>query len=117
MAEASRDRLAAVTKGTIVTEIFPFTKFYLAEDYHQKHMLRNRSSILKEFEAHYPVIEDFITSTAVTKVNGYLGGYGACDMLKAEIDQLGLSEKGRKRLLDEVCVGNTGASCRNGSCQ
>ena len=80
-------------------------------------MLRNRSSILEEFEAHYPVIEDFISSTAVTKVNGYLGGNGSCDMLKEEIDQLGLSEEGRRRLLDEVCVGNAGASCWNGSCQ
>jgi len=116
MAEESADKLTLVTKDKIVTEIQPFTGFHLAEDYHQKHMLRGQSGLMNEFETIYPSVEKLIFSTAVTKVNGYLGGNGTCDMLKAEIHKLGLSKKGSRRLLDEVCVGNSGTSCLNSSC-
>jgi hypothetical protein len=35
-------------------------------------------------------------------VSGYIGGYGTITALKEELDQLGLSEEGRKRLLASV---------------
>jgi hypothetical protein len=103
IAEESKDELASVTKGKIITEVLPLNKFYLAEDYHQKHMLRNNSALSEEFEAKYPSVEQLISSTAVARVNGYLGGSGTCDQLQSEIDGFGLSESGRKRLLKEVC--------------
>lgn len=71
---------------------------------------------MEEFEIIYPTVKELVFSTAVSKVNGYLGGNGRCDLLKEEINDLGLSEKGKRRLLDEVCAGNTGASCLNSSC-
>lgn len=115
-ARESGDNLAFETKGKIVTDILPFTGFHIAEDYHQKHMLRGHSNLMNEFEMIYPSVEGLVFSTAAAKVNGYLGGNGTCDMLKAEIHKLGLSEKGRKRLLDEVCIGSIGTSCVNSSC-
>jgi hypothetical protein len=115
-AEESRDSLASETKDIIVTELLPFTGFYLAENYHQKHMLRNYPVLMEEFKAKYPRLEDLISSTAVARVNGYLGGNGRCDQLKEEIDILGLSESGRKRLLENVCGGNTGMSCPTKKC-
>jgi hypothetical protein len=66
-------------------------------------MLRNNSALLEEFEAVYPSVEELISSTAVARVNGYLGGSGTCDQLKSEINDFGLSESGRKRLLRDVC--------------
>lgn len=83
----------------IVTEIIPFTEFYLAEDYHQKYYLRQEAGLLKEFFAIYPEIEDFISSTAVARVNGYAGGYGILETLEKELNSLGLSEAGQMRLL------------------
>ena len=71
---------------------------------------------MEEFEIIYPSVKELLFSTAVSKVNGYLGGNGTCDLLKEEIHNLGLSEKGNSRLLDDVCAGNTGASCLNSSC-
>jgi peptide-methionine (S)-S-oxide reductase len=116
IAEESRDRLASETKSTIVTELLPFTGFYLAEDYHQKHRLRNYPALMEEFEAKYPLIKDLISSTAVTKVNGYLGGNGTCDLLKSKIHELGLTENGNRKLLNEVCGGSIGMSCPTKKC-
>jgi len=116
MAEESADKLNLARKDKIVTDILPFTGFHLAEAYHQKHMLRGQSGLMNEFETIYPSVEKLVFSTAVAKVNGYLGGNGSCDMLKEEIHKLGLSDKGSRRLLDEVCVGNIRTSCLNSSC-
>ena len=66
-------------------------------------MLRGRSDLMKEYEAMYPSFSDFLASRAVTRVNGYVAGNGTCDSLRGELDGLGLSPAGRKRLEDIVC--------------
>ena len=45
----------------------------------------------KEYEAIYPAFNDFLASRAVTRVNGYVAGYGSCETLRKEFDELGLS--------------------------
>jgi hypothetical protein len=40
-----------------------------------------------------------MNSTAAARVNGYLGGHGSEEMIRKEIDQLGLSPEARQRLL------------------
>jgi peptide-methionine (S)-S-oxide reductase len=116
IAEDSMGLLASSLKDKIRTEILPLMGFYLAEDYHQKHMLRGHTGLMEEFNIIYPSVKGLLLSTAAAKVNGYLGGNGTCDMLKAEIHKLGLTDKGNRRLLDEVCIGNIGASCLNSNC-
>jgi methionine-S-sulfoxide reductase len=106
-------RLAIETKESeeaklgdrILTEIAPFSDFYLAEDYHQKYYLRQEPVLMAEFHAIYPATEDFIASTAVTRVNGYVGGYGELATLERGLGLLGLSEVGRQRLLEIAARG------------
>jgi len=85
---------------TIRTEIRPAAVFYMAEDYHQKYMLRQYRSLFNEYRAIYPRMIDFVGSTAVARANGYIGGNGSRRQLEADIDRLGLSPAGRKRLLE-----------------
>lgn len=97
LAEASKARREAEVGRKIITEIVDYSGFTLAEDYHQKYQLRN-SSLVREYQMMYPRLEDFLHSTAVTRVNGYLSGYGSAQMLESEIDQLGLSEESQEKL-------------------
>jgi peptide-methionine (S)-S-oxide reductase len=102
LAEASRDREAARRGASIYTEIVPFTEFYLAEAYHQKYRLQQAPDLLAEFRAIYPDDLDFVNSTAVARVNGYLGGYGTLEGLQAAIEDLDLSPAAEEELLDLV---------------
>ena len=117
LAFKTRDREAARRNGKIHSEILPASRFYLAEAYHQKYALRGRSELMKEYEAIYPSFRDFLASTAVTRVNGYVAGYGTCEALREELDGLGISPAGKKRLEDLVCPPqarkgrSTGAAC------
>jgi peptide-methionine (S)-S-oxide reductase len=102
LAEESLDRETIRRGVPIYTEIRPLTRFYLAEDYHQKYRLRQDRVLLAEFQRIYPDPADLVASTAAARVNGYLGGNGSPDQLQAEIDDLGLSETAKERLLDRV---------------
>jgi peptide-methionine (S)-S-oxide reductase len=95
----TRDREQARRRARIATEILPVEAFYVAEDYHQKYLLREEASLMREFQAMYPGPKDFRNSTAAARVNGYLGGHGSEQMIRKEIDQLGLSPEARQRLL------------------
>jgi len=100
LAIESKEREECRLGRNIVTEIIPFSDFYLAEDYHQKYYLRQEADLLKELRAIYPKIENFISSTAVARLNGYVSGYGTPETLEEELNSLGLSEAGQKRLLE-----------------
>ena len=102
LAEASKGREAARRDREIYTKIVPVPEFYLAEAYHQKYRLRNRTEFLKEYLTIYPDSDDFVNSTAVARANGYLGGNGTLDALEKEQDTLGLSPEARQKLWDFV---------------
>ncbi len=93
------------------TEIVPFKEYYLAEDYHQKYYLRLNLEIAGEYKAIYPDENDFIASTAVARVNGYLGDNGTVDDLKENLDVLGLSGKAQETLL--ILVSSSAGYCSN----
>ncbi len=93
------------------TEIVPFKEYYLAEDYHQKYYLRLNPEIAGEYKAIYPDENDFIASTAVARVNGYLGDNGTVDDLKENLDVLGLSGKAQETLL--ILVSSSAGYCSN----
>ena len=84
----------------VQTEILPLGKFYLAEDYHQKYQLRQHRELMTEFKSIYPRAIDFINSTAAARVNGYVSGHGTPAGVKANLENLGLSDAGGQLLLE-----------------
>ncbi len=87
----------------LVTEILPLTQFYRAEDYHQKYKLQQNEEISGELKKIYPNFQDFVDSTAVARLNGFIGGKGNCEQLKKEIKTYGLTEVSEKYLLNLGC--------------
>ena len=102
LALESKAKVVARIKGEVYTQILPATKFYLAEDYHQKYFLRQQPELFKELSAIYPTTAELIASTAAARLNGYAAGYGTREGLLGEINRLGLSLKGKRRLLASV---------------
>ena len=97
-----KDREATSLQGTIFTEIVPFSEFYLAEAYHQKYRLQRVSALMRDFRAIYPDNDDFVSSTAAARINGYVAGYGTVERFQEELDRFGLSSKGKEKLLNIV---------------
>ncbi len=83
---------------TLYTGIEPLSAFTRAEDYHQKYFLRREPAIMHVFEKFYPDPIALADSTAVARVNGYLGGYGSVASLEREFPRLGLSEELKRTL-------------------
>jgi len=85
----------------VFTEIVPATEFYLAELNYQKYMLQQVPELVTDV---LPVIlnsEGSMTnSTALARINGYIGGNGTMEKLAQQLNSLGLSEKGKKKLLE-----------------
>ena len=90
-------RRLTATGQAVTTVIAPLTTFYVAETYHQKHMLQN-TPLMAEMKSIYPDDKDWIDSTAAARLNGYLGGYGRQDAFERNVRRLGLSGEGESFL-------------------
>jgi peptide-methionine (S)-S-oxide reductase len=111
LAEETKARLARKLGSTVHTEIVRFLGFTLAENYHQKHSLQQFPEFEEELRKIYPAPADFIASTAVARVNGYLGGEGAYAALVPDLERLGLSPARREDLRELVRRHKGGAAC------
>ena len=106
-AESSLKEMKEVARNAIFTVVEPAREFYVAEDYHQKYLLRKVGRILQEFQAIYPDSQRLIASTAATRINGYLGCNGKREVLEKELPQFGLS-----RQMQELLVEHVSANCQ-----
>ncbi len=102
LALASKTAIEKKIGQEIKTEVVPLRTFTLAENYHQKYILKQHYNLKAEMTGIYPQDSDFINSTAVARLNGYAGGHGTVEQLSQEIDRLGLSEAGRQTLTEMV---------------
>lgn len=101
-AEASKTALSQKIGHKVETKVVPINSFTIAEDYHQKYLLKGRDGLEKELVRIYPHHRDLVDSTAAARLNGYVGGHGNREQLSREIERLGLSMEGREALIKFV---------------
>lgn len=91
--EAAEEAIARAeaTVGRVYVAIEPFRSFHSAEDYHQKYGLRRYRDLTGEFHRLLPHERDFVDSTAVARVNGWLSGCAGVEQLDRELPLTGLS--------------------------
>lgn len=90
---------ARLPKGKIYTQMLPVSTFFPAEDYHQKFYLKFEDDLVKELRAMYPDFNDYVRSTAVARINGFIRGYGDTEVLRRELPSYGLSTEAGDKLL------------------
>ncbi len=102
LALETMEREATRLQKKILTDVVPFSEFYMAEAYHQKYRLQQASVLMRDLRAIYPDNEDFVSSTAAARINGYIAGYGTVERFQEELDSFGLSSRGKESLLSIV---------------
>ncbi|XP_011642964.1 peptide methionine sulfoxide reductase isoform X2 [Pogonomyrmex barbatus] len=91
LAEKSREQEQRKRGEVFITEIKKFTKFYPAEDYHQKYRLQSHPWLIETMGFTTP--ELLRTSPLAAKLNGYIAGAGTLEQFERELPNLGLNEK------------------------
>lgn len=91
LARETRDKLSLDLDEQIRTELFHFSKFHMAEMYHQKYHLQGYEGLMAEYRAIYPSLGDIVNSTSAARLNGFIGGYGEVSQFEEEFPLLGLS--------------------------
>jgi len=82
-----------------IRELHSLGEFVLAERYNQKYHLGNHEEISEGYRELYPDLDDFVNSTAATRINGFLGGFGTLNSPE-DLERLGLTERGREEVYD-----------------
>lgn len=72
----------------IETRVGSLDTFYRAEDYHQKHRLRQHTSLMQAFEDYSS--RELTDSTAAARLNGLVAGYGRSGENRLDLESLGL---------------------------
>ncbi|KYN10631.1 PREDICTED: peptide methionine sulfoxide reductase isoform X1 [Trachymyrmex cornetzi] len=90
-AEKSREQEQRKRGEVFVTEIQKSSKFYPAEDYHQKYRLQNHPWLVETLG--FNTREILCESPLAAKLNGYIAGAGTLEQFERELPNLGLNEK------------------------
>lgn len=102
LVERAKEKRAEALGRKLYTAVYPFEHFYMAEDRHQKYKLQRVPELMQEFEAMYPEFADLIHSTAATRVNAYVYGYGSRETLINNMAGFGLSPAAQEVLLENT---------------
>lgn len=89
-------------KGELETAIEPFSRFYLAEEKHQKYYLKRHPDALEKLCGLYPDPDDLSRSTLAARLNGLAKGYTNRELILNEIAEWRVSPAERDRMTETV---------------
>jgi len=98
IAEKSKTEQEKLTGVKYHTAIETLQIFYLAENYHQKYYLRQRSSLMHDLLIAYPDEPSFINATLSARLNAVAGGHTSESLLQELAASPLLSENTKLRL-------------------
>lgn len=105
LAEKTKKQQAEFLRGEIQTEISPYERFYLAEEYHQKYYLKRYKNAMMVLARLFQTEETITNATVVARLNGLVKGFVTPAELKREIEDWNISEdrvRVLKDLVDEI---------------
>ncbi len=97
LAMASKSAMEKKLGKTIKSAVKALNAFTMAEDYHQKYLLKGHP-LIHDIKRVYPNHDDLVNSRAAARLNGYAGRYGSSEQINRDMDNLGLSEHGKELL-------------------
>ncbi|MBN2081375.1 peptide-methionine (S)-S-oxide reductase [bacterium] len=97
-AEAKLAEWGAKYSEPVRTPVLEASTFYLAENYHQKYMLKQFDELEQSFARHYTDARALTDSTAAARVNAFAYGYGTRAQLEQEIGEYGLTAEAEAKL-------------------
>lgn len=92
-AHAEAARAADKAGANLATDIREASRFWRAEDRHQKYKLQRIEAVIGEFRSLFDTFDGLVDSTAVARANGYAAGHGDEGQFKDEAERLGLSDE------------------------
>jgi peptide-methionine (S)-S-oxide reductase len=102
-AERSRAELEKTLGRKVETQVLPLTRFYRAEDYHQKYSLRQSAAVLKVLKERFKTDQELVDSTLAARLNAFLAGHGKPEELRAELAKLGLDPADVEKVHGAAC--------------
>lgn len=105
LVERTKKQQAKLLQGEIQTEISRYSRFYLAEDYHQKYYLKRYKNALLVLGRLFQTEDSMTNATVVARLNGLVKGFVTPAELKREVESWNISEQHvrvLKDLVDEI---------------
>ena len=111
IARASAASWGKAKDSEVQTPMRPATRFWIAEDYHQKYYLRSRGQLLKALVGANATEDEIRESTIAARANGWITGHGKAAEIAREAEVLGIDAKAGA-LLNEALDQRVPALCR-----
>lgn len=96
----SKENLEVNENKTIYTEFQPYSTFYIAENYHQKYLLKRYKNVIASLEKLYSTHDELINGTMTARLNGFVRGKGSLADLKEEVKTWNISDERKATALE-----------------